>query len=116
MSGKILIVDAKDVKPLEMESATAETAQAMVGGHAVIRNLIGRSNGSERIQFMHSFLEEGLDVEALREGADELAYIIQGEAEVEFEGQRSEGDPALLAQQVSGTLNGFDEAHTNLRP
>jgi hypothetical protein len=61
----------------------------------------------ERLAFAGGHL---LDIHQLFNQGVELVVI-----EVEFESQRSQRDPALLAQQLAGTLNGLDEAHTSPR-
>ena len=80
MSGKIQIVDRKDVEPVVLDDAHGPLAK--------VSKLIDRSHGSNRIQLFHSFVQQGFAMDAQRMQQDELVYVISGAAEVEFEGEK----------------------------
>ncbi len=77
--GKVKVFNTMDVDPIELEG---------LGDDVVVRPAIGRAQGSNRIQILHSIVEEGFEAEASpRETQDEVAYIVSGEVELESEGE-----------------------------
>ena len=75
---KIKVINTMEVDPIKLEG---------LGDDVVVRPAIGATQGSNRIQILHSIVEEGFEAEASpREDQDEVAYIISGEVELESEG------------------------------
>ena len=86
--GKIKVINAMEVDPIEMEG---------LGDDVVVRPAIGAAQGSDRIQILHSIVEAGFEAEASpREDQDEVAYIISGEVELECEGESHRLGPGSL--------------------
>ena len=85
---KVKVIDAMEVDPIEMEG---------LGDDVVVRPVIGSAQGSDRIQILHSLVEEGFEAEASpREDQDEVAYIVSGEVELESEGVTHRLGPGSL--------------------
>ena len=85
---KIKVINTMEVDPIAMEG---------LGDDVVVRPAIGVAQGSNRIQILHSIVEEGFEAEAEpREDQDEVAYIISGEVELESEGVTHRLGPGSL--------------------
>ena len=83
MAGKIQIVNLEDVEQTKEE-----------GGLLLVRHLITRAHGSERFEFEHVVINEGLEGEgAIYPDQDELVYVIKGECELGIEGQKRRVGP-----------------------
>ena len=62
--GKIKVINAMEVDPIEMEG---------LGDDVVVRPAIGSAQGSDRIQILHSIVEEGFEAESSpRDDQDEV--------------------------------------------
>ena len=86
--GKVKVVNTMDVDPIELEG---------LGDDVVVRPTIGRAQGSNRIQILHSLVEEGFEAQACpREDQDEVAYVISGEVEMESKGESHRLGPGSL--------------------
>ena len=85
---KVKVINTMEVDPIEMEG---------LGDDVVVRPAIGPAQGSNRIQILHSVVEEGFEAEASpREDQDEVAYIISGEVELESGGVTHRLGPGSL--------------------
>ena len=90
MSRSVFVVFTKAADGRDADSQSLQPAAAP-GHHkelGLVRRLIDPSRGAKHIQLMHFIVEEGFEVESIRENQEELLYVIQGEAEVEFDGIR----------------------------
>ena len=86
--GKIKVINTMELDPIEMEG---------LGDDVVVRPAIGPAQGSNRIQILHSIVEEGFEAEAVpSDGQDEVAYVISGEVELESGGTRHRLGPGSL--------------------
>ena len=75
MAGKIQVVNVDDVEALEEQGV-------------MVRFLVSKAMGSEKIDFVQTVLPVGAEGASLYENQDEVFFVLSGEAEVEIEGRR----------------------------
>jgi quercetin dioxygenase-like cupin family protein len=87
MSKAISVLTMDDAEVVELE-----------GGTLTSRRLVRRVHGSERMSFNVSTLREGYDDPSVSyEGHDEIVYVMAGEAEFGFDGQKRTLKPGMAA-------------------
>ena len=93
---RVKVINAMEVGPIEMEG---------LGDDVVVRPVMGPAQGSNRIQILHSVVEEGFEAEASpRADQDEVAYVISGEVELESEGVTHRLGPRSLFFVPAGAI------------
>ena len=78
-----------------------------------IRTLANKSNGSDRISFVHEITSEADEVKGVvYNGHDELVYIIQGKSEIVFDGKTEIAGPGTFFFVPDGASYDFKVIET----
>ena len=81
MSGKIFVTRVDDVTPVD------------TGGIMQERSLSNKTNGSTRLEFEHSVITKAIAAKDVSYTSDEYVYVVEGEAEITFDGQTQQLGP-----------------------
>ena len=95
--GKIEIVNLKDVEPVPADEQGA-----------MIRALLTREQGSNRIDFLQAEMPQGyVNEDAIYPDQDEIIYMLSGEGELTMEGNTQKVGPGscfFIAQNTTYTF------------